>query len=140
MNGNSLTGMSCSGTNPGYNIKLTTTPRYLWYDDSIFRHFERAVRDNRGEWVFINSWNNIFFLDAAAIWPQREDILNMSVQDYKFSAGAGFRVNLLGMPVRLYLSQPFVFSGSGFDLLTGDFSLGPLSPQLVFSVSPPGGF
>ncbi len=53
-------------------------------------------------------WSDIFF-SGTGFWNKREEIQNMSLNDFRFSLGAGIRFIIPGLPIGLYLTKRFQF-------------------------------
>ncbi len=119
-----LNGMTIArGWPPSYEYKA------LWENSLEIRH--PLMKD-------ILWWTWLF--DAAAVWPEVQNIGSMSLNDWYFSFGAGIRVNLPALPIRLYFAQAFKWEDGRLLWENGDFSLGGLGLKFVVSFSQPGGF
>ncbi|MBN2533299.1 MAG: outer membrane protein assembly factor BamA [Spirochaetales bacterium] len=136
---------------PQFNGKLFATERERFYIDgmSIARGWD-PVWD--GEVLFDFSlelrhpiiktmlWWSWFF-DAAALYPERDNIPLDDITTYYFSFGGGLRLTIPGLPLRLYLAQRFRVEDGAVVWEEGEIPLfKPLSLRFVVSVTPPGGF
>jgi outer membrane protein insertion porin family len=67
----------------------------------------------------------VLFFDAAALWPGPADVAEMTIQDFRFSFGAGLRFTIPQFPIRLYLGKAFQVDGTGKVVWKdGDLALG----------------
>lgn len=136
---------------PQFNGELIATEQEKFYIDgmSIARGWE-PVWDGeslvdfsvelRHPIVKTMLWWSWFF-DAAALYTERNKIMEMEVDNYYFSFGGGIRLTIPGLPLRLYLAQRFrVEEGSVVWEEAEIPFFGPLSLRFVVSVTPPGGF
>ena len=67
---------------------LASSLRFLTYDTAIYRPFDKAIRDERENWVLVNR------LDAGVAWDTRDFFLNPS-EGFLLSQGASFTGGLL---------------------------------------------
>ena len=81
-----------------------------------------------------------FFFDAVGAWAEPGGPASMSIEDFYFSYGGGLRFTIPGMPIRLYLAQPFRIMDGKIEMEPGDIPLGPLELSFVISITLPGGF
>jgi outer membrane protein insertion porin family len=67
----------------------------------------------------------VLFFDAAALWPGPADVAGMTIQDFRFSFGAGLRFTIPQFPIRLYLGKAFQVDETGKVVWKdGDLALG----------------
>jgi outer membrane protein insertion porin family len=67
----------------------------------------------------------VLFFDAAALWPEYTDVGAMTIQDFRFSFGAGLRFTIPQFPIRLYLGKAFQVDETGKVVWKdGDLALG----------------
>jgi outer membrane protein insertion porin family len=136
---------------PQFNGDLNATEREMLYIDgmSIARGWEPVwdgeslvdfSMELRHPIVKTMLWWSWFF-DAAALYTERNNILEMTVDNYFFSFGGGLRLTIPGLPLRFYVAQRFKIDKGSVVWEEGEIPfLGPLSLRFVVSVTPPGGF
>ena len=66
-----------------FNGGLSSTLKFLTYDTTIYRPFEKSIRDDRENWVMVNR------LDTSVAWDTRDFFLNPT-EGYLLSQGASF--------------------------------------------------
>lgn len=78
----------------------------------------------------------VLFFDAAALLPAYTDVAAMTLQDFRFSFGAGLRFTIPQFPIRLYLGKAFQVDEAGRVVWKdGDLSLGSnLSLSFIISL------
>ncbi|MBN2738656.1 MAG: outer membrane protein assembly factor BamA [Spirochaetales bacterium] len=83
-----------------------------------------------------------WFFDGAALWPDREDIASMKLDDFYFSFGGGIKLSIPGIPLRLYLAQRFKFNDNQLEWIPGDINFGDngMGFKFVVAITQPGGF
>ncbi len=119
-----LNGMNVArGWDPDYEYKA------LWENSLEIRH--PLMKD-------VIWWTWLF--DVAGVWPEIENMGRMTIDDFYFSFGAGMRINIAALPIRLYLCQTFKWEDGHLQWNKGDFQWGDLGLKFVFSFTQPGGF
>jgi outer membrane protein insertion porin family len=119
-----LNGMNVArGWDPDYEYKA------LWENSLEIRH--PLMKD-------VIWWTWLF--DVAGVWPEIENMGRMTIDDFYFSFGAGMRINIAALPIRLYLCQTFKWEDGHLQWDKGDFQWGNLGLKFVFSFTQPGGF
>lgn len=67
----------------------------------------------------------VLFFDAAALWTTLDQVGSPSIQDFRFSFGAGLRFTIPQFPIRLYLGKAFQVDETGKVVWKdGDLALG----------------
>ncbi|MBN1412468.1 MAG: outer membrane protein assembly factor BamA [Spirochaetales bacterium] len=57
----------------GISAQYAITATYVWYDSSIYRHYNKAVRDNLNIFSFVNLLGATLYLDARDIYYNPEN-------------------------------------------------------------------
>ncbi|MBN1698682.1 MAG: outer membrane protein assembly factor BamA [Spirochaetales bacterium] len=82
-----------------------------------------------------------WFFDAASMWDNRDEADFSILDNYLFSFGAGLRVIMPGLPIRLYFCQRFRFEDDRVIWEQGEIPLfDPLSLRFVVAITQPGFF
>jgi outer membrane protein insertion porin family len=81
-----------------------------------------------------------WFAEGTGAWSAVSEMARMSEGDFYLSWGGGLRLTIPGLPIRLYLAQPFRVQGGRIELEHGGIPLGDLDLSLVFAISIPGDF
>jgi len=84
-------------------------------------------------------WFDMYF-EIAHLWKNRKDVTYLSIQDFKFSIGAGLRFVLPQFPIRLYFGKRFKLDENGKAIWQrgnifrpGDSEMG--GADFIFSIS-----
>ncbi|MBN2442242.1 MAG: outer membrane protein assembly factor BamA [Spirochaetales bacterium] len=108
----------------------------MWDGESLFDfsiEFRHPIARNILWWTW--------FFDGAALYTTRDDIWNMDLNNFYFSFGAGLRLTMPGLPLRLYIAQRFRIVDGEVAWTDGEIPFfGDMSLRFVVSVTPPGGF
>ncbi len=102
-------------------------PRVLWYHNAEIR----MPISEQFLW-----WDT--FLDAAALWDNKEAIPRSTYKDYFYSVGTGLRIAYRQFPLALYLTKRYRFDEEGWrdesHFFTGDDGLPSMNLLLTFGI------
>jgi len=113
----------------GWNT-VATREDLLYYDGMFIARGWGTNYDNKVLWdsamdfttpiiAGMLSWNT--FLSATAVWSNPEDLLTMSINDFKFSLGTGVQIDIPSFPISFFLVKRGQFVDGNFTFMQGDY-------------------
>ena len=72
-----------------------------------------------------NILTGVLFFDAAALWNETADLASVTIEDFRFSFGAGLRFTIPQFPIRLYLGKAFQVQDGKVVWKQGDIGTDP---------------
>jgi len=72
-----------------------------------------------------NILTGVLFFDAAALWNEAADLASVTIEDFRFSFGAGLRFTIPQFPIRLYLGKAFQVQDGKVVWKQGDIGTDP---------------